>query len=388
MTTPRIGYVVVAAGRGERLGADQAKAFVAVRGEAMLTHALRPLQSLPVGPVSVVVPLDAIRATLRIVKPLGIQAAVTAGGATRAESVANGLAAIASAGGADIVLVHDAARPFTPVEVFERVIAEVAQSGDGVVPALAVVDTVKSVDADGVITGSPDRASLRAVQTPQGFPFAALVAANEQLGDAVAELTDDAAVFAAAGHRVRTVEGDVQARKITTPADLAWANGAARAVAERVGSGVDAHAFSADPAAELWLAGLHWPGEPGLEGHSDGDVACHALVDALLGAAGLGDIGGLFGTADPQFAGARGEVFLREARSRVEAAGWRIANASVEIVGNRPKLAARRAEAEALLGDLLGAPVNLAATTTDGLGLSGEGRGIGAIATVLLTAQP
>ncbi|MGV1033855.1 MAG: 2-C-methyl-D-erythritol 4-phosphate cytidylyltransferase [Microbacteriaceae bacterium] len=382
MTTPRIGYVVVAAGRGERLGADQAKAFVAVRGEAMLTHALRPLQSLPVGPVSVVVPLDAIRSTLRIVKPLGIQAAVTAGGATRAESVANGLAAIASAGGADIVLVHDAARPFTPVEVFERVIAEVAQSGDGVVPALAVVDTVKSVDADGVITGSPDRASLRAVQTPQGFPFAALVAANEQLGDAVAELTDDAAVFAAAGHRVCTVAGDANARKITTADDLEWANGLQHA--QRSGIGVDAHAFSVDPAAELWLAGLHWPGEPGLEGHSDGDVACHALVDALLGAAGLGDIGGLFGTADPQFAGARGEVFLREARSRVEAAGWHITNASVEIVGNRPKLAARRAEAEALLGSILGAPVNLAATTTDGLGLSGEGRGIGAIATVSL----
>lgn len=380
MTSPRIGYVIVAAGRGERLGANQAKAFVPVREEPMLSHALRPLKSLPVGPVSVVVPLDAIRTSLRIVKPLGVQAAVTAGGTSRQESVANGLAAIAAQGGADIVLIHDAARPFAPVAMFERVIAEVQRTGDGVVPALAVVDTIKAVDADNVIVGSPDRASLRAVQTPQAFPFEALLAANEAI-DPSLEYTDDAAIFAAAGHTVRTVEGDAAARKITTAEDLEWADGS---INERVGTGVDSHAFSNDPAAELWLAGLLWPGETGLEGHSDGDVACHALVDALLGAVGLGDIGGLFGTDDPKFAGARGEVFVAEARARVEAAGWRIANASVEIVGNRPKLAGRRAEAEASLASMLGAPVNLAATTTDGLGLTGEGRGVGAIATVLL----
>lgn len=379
--TARIGYVIVAAGLGTRLGADQAKAFVPVRGEPMLAHSLRTLTQLPLGPVAVVVPLDAIRTTLRIVKPLGVEAAVTAGGSSRAESVANGLAAIRAAGGADIVLIHDAARPFTPAAVFERVIETVSQTAAGAVPALAVTDTIKSVDAE-LITGSPARDQLRAVQTPQGFPFEAIVAATEAMVPGV-EYTDDASVFAAAGGAVRVVDGDARGRKITTPDDLDWANGPGR-----VGTGVDAHAFSDDPAAELWLAGLHWPGETGLDGHSDGDVACHALVDALLGAAGLGDIGGMFGTDDPRFAGARGDVFLSEALARVQSAGWKVHNASVEIVGNRPKLAPRRAEAEARLSELLAAPVNLAATTTDGLGLTGEGRGIGAIATVLLVARP
>lgn len=377
----RIGHVIVAAGSGTRLGAGQAKAFVQVRGEAMLAHSLHTIKQLPVGPVSVVVPLDAIRTTLRIVKPTGVQAAVTAGGKSRQESVANGLAAIRAAGGADVVLIHDAARPFTPLAVFERVIQAVIDSGDGVIPALPLADTVKSVDGD-IVTDSPERSALRAVQTPQGFPFEAIVAATEAM-DPSQEYTDDASVFVANGGTVRVVDGDPAARKITTADDLDWANGPGR-----VGTGIDAHAFSEDPSTELWLAGLHWPGETGLEGHSDGDVAAHALVDALLGAAGLGDIGGMFGTDDPRFAGARGDVFLAEALSQVQAAGWKVTNASIEIVGNRPKLAPRRAEAEARLGELLGAPVNLAATTTDGLGLSGEGRGIGAIATVLLTARP
>lgn len=147
---------------------------------------------------------------------------------------------------------------------------------------------------------------------------------------------------------------------------------------------MDVHAY--DEAAALWLAGLHWPGEPGLAGHSDGDAVCHAIVDALLSAAGLGDIGGLFGVDDERFAGAHGDVFLRETRRRLEAAGFRVVNVAVQVLGNRPRLAQRRAEAQALLGGILNAPVSLAATTSDRLGFTGRGEGVTAVATALIAA--
>lgn len=150
----------------------------------------------------------------------------------------------------------------------------------------------------------------------------------------------------------------------------------------RVGSGFDVHAY--DPDAPLWLAGLEWPGEPGLSGHSDGDAVCHAVVDALLGAAGLGDIGGLVGVDDPTTAGAASTGFILLALARLEAAGFRPVNVSVQIVGNRPKFAPRRAEAERVMTALVGAPVSLSATTSDGLGFTGRAEGLAAIATALV----
>ncbi|NLF05472.1 MAG: 2-C-methyl-D-erythritol 2,4-cyclodiphosphate synthase [Actinomycetales bacterium] len=150
----------------------------------------------------------------------------------------------------------------------------------------------------------------------------------------------------------------------------------------RIGTGVDVHAFA--EGRELWLAGLHWPGETGLEGHSDADVAAHAVADALLAAAALGDLGSNFGTSAPEWAGASGAALLAEAAARVRAAGFEIGNVSVQVIGNRPKLGPRRAEAQAALSAAAGAAVSISATTTDGLGLTGRGEGVAAIATALI----
>jgi 2-C-methyl-D-erythritol 4-phosphate cytidylyltransferase/2-C-methyl-D-erythritol 2,4-cyclodiphosphate synthase len=315
---------------------------------------------------------------------------VVAGGETRQQSVAAGLARLAPE--IDVVLVHDAARAFTPVAQFETVIATVRATGGGVIPGLPVSDTIKRVDASGTILETVDRAALVAVQTPQGFPRGELVAAYEAAGD---EHTDDAGLFALAGHPAISILGDPLAFKITTPWDLRraeiLAEGDALALSEhsagepRTGFGLDVHAF--DDASPLWLGGLFWPGEPGLSGHSDGDAVCHALCDALLSAAGLGDIGGNFGTADPQYANARGEVFVKATVALLVETGHSIDNVVVQIVGNRPKLAPRRLEMEALLTSWVGAPVSVSATTSDGLGFTGRGEGLCAISTVLLQFQ-
>jgi 2-C-methyl-D-erythritol 4-phosphate cytidylyltransferase/2-C-methyl-D-erythritol 2,4-cyclodiphosphate synthase len=297
--------------------------------------------------------------------------------------VAAGLALVAAS--ARVVLVHDAARALAPSSLFDAVVAEVDARGHGVVPGLPVSDTIKRVDASGGVQHTVDRSTLSAVQTPQGFPRDALAAAYAV---AVVDETDDAAVFAASGGAVSVVPGDPLAFKITTAADLERARHllGEGAPAPRIGFGSDTHAF--DPDAELWLAGLHWPGEAGLAGHSDGDAVAHAITDALLSAAGLGDIGSVFGTSDPRFDGAHGDVFLRETARLVAEAGFRIGNVSAQIVGNRPRFAPRRAEAEALLTRILGAPVSVGATTTDGLGFTGRGEGITALATVLLVPSP
>lgn len=381
---PRIAVIVVAAGSGTRLGAGAPKALVGVGARSILHRALANVFAGPSAQVVVVAPAGHEGAALTEAQDAAGErrdlVTVVTGGDTRQASVAAGMAALW--GDVEIVLVHDAARALTPPAVFERVAASVAAGNAAVVPVLPVVDTLKRI-ADQVVTGAVDRSEVAAAQTPQGFRRDVLETAYRV---ADAEHTDDAALVAAAGHRIDTVAGDERAFKITTPADLERAArlvaGAASSGMPRVGVGTDVHAFGGE--GDLWLAGLRWPGEPALAGHSDGDAVAHAIVDAVLSAAGLGDIGTHFGTARPEFAGAHADAFLRSTARLLRESGWAVGNVTVQVQANRPRFAPRRAEAERVLSDALGAPVAVTATTTDGLGFTGRGEGIAATAVALV----
>jgi 2-C-methyl-D-erythritol 4-phosphate cytidylyltransferase/2-C-methyl-D-erythritol 2,4-cyclodiphosphate synthase len=381
---PSVAIIVVAAGSGSRLGHAEPKAFVDLHGVPILEHALNGVFDA-VEPAQVVV--VAPRAKLTLASTIARRAAgaaeasvsVVAGGDTRQASVAAGLEALAD--DVDIVLVHDAARALTPGALFDRVISA-ARAGGGVIPGLPVSDTIKRIDRDEKVVDTVDRRDLVHVQTPQGFPRAALVDAYAR---ATQEFTDDAALFQDAGGTVTIVEGEARAFKITTPWDLRRAENVLGVTSGiRTGIGVDVHAY--DDSAPLWLGGLYWPDEPGLAGHSDGDALIHAVCDALLSAAGLGDMGSRFGTDDPRFAGAASEVFLRETLSIVAGSGFTVGNVAVQLIGVRPRLAPRRGEVESRLTALVGAPVSVSATTSDGLGFTGRGEGVTAIATALLTS--
>ena len=385
-TAPTLGIVIVAAGSGTRLGHPEPKAFVALAGRSLLERALATVHSLAEpAAIVIVAPASHREQAHEIARRVGGIArdhlAVIEGGATRQSSVSRGIAALPD--GLDVVLVHDAARALQPAEVFDRVIARVRSAQEGVVPVMPIVDTLARRDAEGRVIGHVDRAELATVQTPQGFPAAAFRAAHDAVR---AEHTDDQSLFAASGGAVVVVDGDAHGFKITTPWDLRRAELLLESERPRLrtGIGIDVHAY--DEAAPMWLGGLYWPDEPGLAGHSDGDAISHAVCDALLSAAGLGDIGSRFGVDDPRFADARGAVFLGATVELVRAAGFEIVNVAVQVIARRPRFSPRRHEVEALLTGLLGAPVSVAATTSDGLGFTGRGEGVTAVATALLSA--
>jgi 2-C-methyl-D-erythritol 4-phosphate cytidylyltransferase/2-C-methyl-D-erythritol 2,4-cyclodiphosphate synthase len=381
MTQRSVAVVLLAAGKGERLGAKEPKAFVELAGKSLLEHSVfRALATENLKQLIIAVPESHLAQTLEFEKQLsnqGVDIRVVVGGATRQQSVSESLAVLA--GGIDIVLVHDSARSLASTDLFDRVAQAVFENQIGVIPALHVADTIKRYKGD-VIQETIERSDLVRAQTPQGFPASVLVAAHV---GATQEFTDDAALVQSIGGTVMMIPGEEQAMKITTGEDFERAQTYLLAHA-RTGIGSDAHRYSEDKSKTLYLGGLKWPGELALEGHSDGDVISHAIVDSLLSAANLGDIGSNFGVDRPEYSGASGEVFLKATLELLKDQDFEPVNVSVQLIGNRPKLAPRRLEVETHLGAIIGAPVSVSATTTDGMGFLGSDEGLAAVATSLV----
>ena len=373
--------IIAGAGSGHRLGADLPKALVKLIDKTLVEHAVAALA--PVAELIIVTAPPGFEDKFK--ELLGDQVTVITGGVLRSDSIRIALEKIPA--NYEYVLVHDAARAIASTDLAKNIVAQLIAGEQAVIPALEVIDTIKEVDASGYVRNTPDRSTLRAVQTPQGFVKSVLAHAHSSAEDA----TDDAALVEAIGIEVKVIAGEERALKITTKSDLARAVQILLPNSEkqiRVGIGTDAHAFSSDSSRKLWLAGLLWDGEVGVDGHSDGDVAAHAICDALLSAANLGDLGSNFGVSDPKYAGASGATLLTETLNKVNGAGFKIENVAVQIVGNRPKIGPRRAEAIAAISKALNsALVSISATSTDGLGFTGEGKGLSAIATALIVSK-
>ena len=374
---PKSAAIIAGAGMGHRLGAEIPKALIQIQGITLLQRAFISLSKV-VDEIVITAPAGYEEQFKAIV---GQSAEVITGGVLRSDSIRVALKALSPS--VESVLIHDAARALASSALAARVLDELRTGQSAVIPVLKVIDTIKEIDRDGFVRATPDRSSLVAAQTPQGFNRQVLERAHSASDDA----TDDAALVEAIGVKVKTIEGEASAFKITTREDIGQALLLLSPIDRnfKVGLGVDAHAFSSDQDRKLWLAGLLWPEQIGVDGYSDGDVAAHAICDALFSAAGLGDLGSNFGVDDPKYQGASGEMLLKEAFSKITSAGYEIGNVSVQIVCNKPKIGPRRAEAiKALSKALGGAEVSVSATSTDGLGFTGQGLGISALATALL----
>lgn len=315
------------------------------------------------------------------------------GGATRQESVQRGLEALSNAPTPpEIVLIHDAARPFVIGSLIERAVSGAVAHG-AAVPGVTPADTIKRIDACGLVTETLPRGRLRAIQTPQAFRFELILGAHRKAALAGAgDLTDDAAVAEFAGHRVQVFAGEESNMKITTPEDLARAE--AQLVADladiRTGQGYDVHAFG--PGSHVWLGGVKLAHDRGLAGHSDADVLSHAITDALLGALADGDIGSHFPPSDPQWRGAPSRIFLSAAAAKVRARGGVIAHVDATIVCERPKVGPYRNAIRQSLANIMDVSIDrvaVKATTSERLGFTGREEGIAALAlaTIRLPAR-
>jgi 2-C-methyl-D-erythritol 4-phosphate cytidylyltransferase/2-C-methyl-D-erythritol 2,4-cyclodiphosphate synthase len=374
-----IAALIVAAGEGTRAGQELPKQYVRIGGRPVLTHAIDALASHP-AISSVQVVIGAGHETL-YADAVGVRSlpAPVFGGATRRESVIAGLEAI----DANIVLIHDAARPFLPLAVIDNLIAALDRS-DGAIPALPVADTLAR-GADGQLGDTVRRDELHRVQTPQTFLRNDILAAH-RAWDPAREATDDAQVARAHGLSVAIVPGDRSLEKLTYADDFeAAARRLQRMMISRSASGYDVHAFA--EGSGIWLGGVLVPHDRRLSGHSDADVALHAIVDALLGTIAAGDIGSHFPPSDPQWRGAASEIFVKHARHLIERAGAIIDHVDLTIICEAPKVGPHGDAIRARIAELLGigiASVSVKATTTEGLGFTGRREGIAAQATATI----
>ncbi|WP_235037792.1 MULTISPECIES: bifunctional 2-C-methyl-D-erythritol 4-phosphate cytidylyltransferase/2-C-methyl-D-erythritol 2,4-cyclodiphosphate synthase [unclassified Novosphingobium] len=374
-----VAALVVAAGQGLRAGQPVPKQFAMWRGKPVVRHSVEALAAAGCLPILVVIPHGADAAAREALAGIaGVQ--FTTGGATRQESVRLGLEVLVTAA-PDRVLIHDAARPLVPGEVVARLV-QALERHSGAIPVLAVVDSIAHAEKaeNGDIMGAPARREdLRRVQTPQAFRFEDILAAHREW-DGGAAAGDDAQVAQAWGMEIAFVEGDEILHKLTYAADFALSQPLVR-----VGTGYDVHAL--EEGEELWLCGVRIAHTHGLSGHSDADVAIHALVDAMLGAVGAGDIGQHFPPSDPQWKGAASDRFLAHAGKLVAEAGYGLGNADVTIICEAPKIGPHREAMRARLAQVLGvdiAAISVKATTTEKLGFTGRREGIAAQAAVSL----
>jgi 2-C-methyl-D-erythritol 4-phosphate cytidylyltransferase/2-C-methyl-D-erythritol 2,4-cyclodiphosphate synthase len=389
----RVAAVVPAAGRGERFGAGGPKALLPLRGRPLVEYALAALSAAPaVEAIIVAAPADAVESVTRAARRAAGSklAAVVPGGPDRQASVARGLAALPA--GPGIVLVHDGARPLVPVSLIDAVAAAAAEDG-AATAAVPVEETVKR-GAEGWVRETVDRAGLFRVQTPQAFRRALLEDAHREAERAGFRGTDDAALVERLGRPVRLVPGAPHNLKVTIPADMMLAEALLRRdapapPAPRVGIGFDAHRLV--PGRPLVLGGVTIPFPRGLDGHSDADVIAHAVMDALLGAAGRGDIGALFPPGDPAYRGADSMRLLGTVRALLAEHGWRAAHIDVVVMAEAPRLAPhaeamRAAMARAL--DTEPGRISIKATTLEGMGAIGREEGIAAQAVASLEPVP
>jgi 2-C-methyl-D-erythritol 4-phosphate cytidylyltransferase/2-C-methyl-D-erythritol 2,4-cyclodiphosphate synthase len=364
--------IIVAAGRGTRMGGEVPKQWQILAGLPVLEHAVAAFAGLPV--VVVIHPEDRARAA-------GLGVRLVEGGATRDASVLAGLQALEGTGVAR-VLIHDGARPLVSRALIDRLIAAL-DAHEGAAPALAVTDALWRGDG-GVVRGTVDRAGLYRAQTPQAFHFAAILAAHRaHPGGAL----DDVEVARTAGLDVAIVEGDETNLKLTFPGDFARAEAILRRrdMDVRLGNGYDVHAFC--DGDHVWLCGVKVPHTRGLLGHSDADVGMHALTDAIYGALAMGDIGRHFPPSDPQWKGAASHIFLSHAMELARSQGYALANCDVTLVCERPKIGPHAIDMQSELARIMGVEVgrvSVKATTSERLGFTGREEGIAALATATL----
>lgn len=387
---PNVAILVAAAGRGSRVGQGNPKQYRQIAGRPLIAHSLSAIhRAAPGARILPVIHRDDLHLYTESVAGLDEKVAwrlqaPAFGGSTRQASVRAGLEVLAAQDERpEVVLIHDGARPFLSSGLVRDAITAARVYG-AAVPGIAVTDTIKEVDVEGNIVGTPSRTRLRAVQTPQAFRFDLILAAHRQAAAAgQSDLTDDAAVAEWAGHSVHVFEGDSRNMKVTTVEDLMAAERVlARDLCDmRIGQGYDVHAFG--PGDHIWLGGVKIPHSRALVGHSDADVLSHAITDALLGALADGDIGQHFPPSDPRWKGAASALFLSAAAKKVQARSGIIAHIDATVICERPKIGPHRDAIRGKLAEILGIPdtsVAIKATTTERLGFTGREEGIAALA--------